>query len=442
MNELLRRTAHEIVNNSIMMMSETKMNQARNHRTETGSLGRRALLGGAAGLPLLARAGCARAQASGQPIRIGVLCDMSGPYSDDTGPGLVAAVRMGVQAAGERILGQPVTVVAADDQNKPDVGVAIARRWLDEEGVSAIVAASASSITLAVNALTQARKKIMLVCGSLSTDITGKNCAPTTFQFGLDTYAGPKSVVAPAIRNGLTTWFILNVDYAFGHSLKEETTRLIAGAGGKLLGSSSFPLGSPDFSSVLLQAQASGAKALALACGGADWSNLVKQAHEFGLGAKGQSLVALAAGINEIQAVGADVCQGMLASMPFYWDLDAGSRAFDAKFRPMHEGIYPNWQQSDGYSSVLHYLKAVQAAGTADGAAVAEVMHKTPVDDLLLKSAQIRTDGQVMRPLYLLRVKPESTRGKGDIFDLVSTISPEDGWRPTAESACPLLRKA
>jgi branched-chain amino acid transport system substrate-binding protein len=425
-----------------MKMDETNMKQPKDNGPEIAALSRRALLGSTAGLPLLVRPGRARAQTSGQPVKIGVLCDMSGPYSDDTGSGLVAAVRMGVQAAGERILGQPVTVVAADDQNKPDVGVAIARRWLDDEGVSAIVEASASSITLAVGALMQARNKIMLVCGSLSTDITGKNCAPTTFQFGLDTYAGPKSVVGPAIQNGLTTWFILNVDYAFGHSLREETTRLIAAAGGKLLGNTSFPLGTADFSSVLLQAQTSGAKALALACGGTDWSNLVKQAHEFGLAANGQSLVALATGINEIQAVGADVCQGMLASMPFYWDQDAGSREFDAKFRPMHEGIYPNWQQSDGYSSVLHYLKAVQSAGTVDGTAVAEAMHKTPVNDLIIKEASIRADGQVMRPIYLLRVKPESARGRADIFDLVSTIRPGDGWRPTADSACSLLRKA
>jgi branched-chain amino acid transport system substrate-binding protein len=415
------------------------MKQTTRTRREPAGPTRRTVLGATVGLPLLARTG--QAQTNDQPIKIGVLCDMSGPYADDTGPGLVAAVRMGVAAAGERILGRSVTILTADDQNKPDVGVAIARRWLDEEGVSAIVEASASSITLAVGGLTQARNRIMLVCGSLSTDITGKNCAPTTFQFGLDTYAGPKSVVAPAIQNGLTTWFILNVDYAFGNSLRDEASRMIAAAGGNLLGTTSFPLGNADFSSVLLKAQASGAKAIALACGGTDWSNLVKQAHEFGLARQGQSLVALAAGINEIQAVGADVCQGMLASMPFFWELDAGSRAFDAKFRPLHDGIYPNWQQSDGYSSVLHYLKAVQSAGTLDGTAVAEAMHKTPVNDLIIKDASIRADGQVMRPIYLVRVKPESARGRGDIFDLVSTIPPAEGWRSAAESACPLLRR-
>jgi branched-chain amino acid transport system substrate-binding protein len=408
---------------------------------QTGpTISRRALVAGAAALPFVRSH--ARAQTAAQPIKIGVLCDMSGPYADDTGPGLVAAVRIAVQAMGDSVLGRPVTVVFADDQNKPDVGAGIARRWLDDEGVGAIVEASASSITLATGELTHARNKIMLVAGSLSTDITGKNCSPTTFQFGFDTYAGPKSVVAPAIRNGLPTWFIMNVDYAFGTSLRQEATRMIDQAGGKLLGSVSFPLGSSDLSSALLQAQASGAKAVALACGGSDWSNLVKQAHEFGLAASGQSLIALSAGINEIMAVGGDQCQGMLASMPFYWDLDAGSREFAAKFRALRNGIYPNWQQSDGYSSTLHYLKAVKAAGTTDGLAVADMMHKLPVDDLIMKNTAIRADGQVMRPTYLFRVKPETARGRADIFTLVDTISPADSWRPAADSACPALRRA
>ena len=321
--------------------------------TQSPDLSRRTLLGSAAALPILAAVRRGRAQAASQPIKIGVLCDMSGPYADDTGPGLVAAVRIAVQEVGD-VLGRPVSVVFADDQNKPDIGAGIARRWLDDEGVGAIVEASASSITLATGELTKARNKIMLVAGSLSTDITGKNCSPTTFQFGFDTYAGPKSVVGPAIKNGMPTWYIMNVDYAFGTSLKQEASAMIAAAGGKLLGSVSFPLGSSDMSSVLLQAQASGAKAIALACGGSDWSNLVKQAHEFGLAASGQNLIALAAGINEIMAAGPDVCEGMLASMPFYWDLDAGSRDFAAKFRALRNGIYPNWQQSDGYSSTLH----------------------------------------------------------------------------------------
>ena len=406
----------------------------------TAGIGRRRLLA-ASVLSLSGLATRARAQAA-KPIKLGVLCDMSGMYADDTGPGLVAAVKIAVAEMGGSIDGRPIVVVGADDQNKPDVGVGIARRWLDEEGVDAIVAASASSITLAVSDLAQQRNKVLLVAGSLSADITGKQCSPTTFQFGLDTYAGPKSVVVPAIASGMKSWHILYVDYAFGQSLRTEAQRLIEGNGGTVLGSTSFPLNSADLSSALLAAQASGAQAIALACGGSDWSNLVKQAHEFGIVGSKQSLVTLTVGINEIMAVGADLCTGMLASMPFYWDLDDGTRAFNAKFRHMHDGIYPNWQQADGYDGALHYLKAVKAAGSTDGAKVAQAMRAMPVDDLIIKGAPIRADGQVMRPTYLMRVKPESRPGLADILERVATIPAADSWRPADQSACPALRRS
>ena len=408
----------------------------------TAGVGRRSLLGAAGALPLAGLgAGSARAQAPG-PIKIGVLCDMSGMYKDDTGPGLVAAVKIAVTEMGGSVNGQPVVVVGADDQNKPDVGVAVARRWMDEEGVGAIVTASASSITLAVSDLARQRNRVLLVAGSLSADITGKQCSPTTFQFGLDTFAGPKSVVEPAVKNGMTTWHILYVDYAFGQSLKNEAQRLIEASGAKVVGTTAFPLNSSDLSSALLAAQSSGAKAIALACGGSDWSNLVKQAHEFGMAGGKQSLVSLTAGINEIMAAGPENCIGMLASMPFYWDLDEGTRAFNAKFRPLHDGVYPNWQQADGYNGALHYLKAVKSAGTTDGARVADAMRATPVDDLIIKGAPIRADGQVLRPTYLMRVKTESRKGLADILEHVATLSPADSWRPADQSACPALKRA
>jgi branched-chain amino acid transport system substrate-binding protein len=402
-------------------------------------IGRRGLLAAASALPLT---GLARAQGTPQPIKIGVLCDMSGMYADDTGPGLVAGVKIAVAEMGGSIGGQPIVVLTADDQNKPDVGVAAARRWLDEEGVGAIVTASASSITLAVSDLARQRGRVLLVAGSLSADITGKQCSPTTFQFGLDTFAGAKSVVEPAIKDGMDSWYILYVDYAFGLSLKADAQRLIENGGGKLLGSTAFPLGSADLSSPLLAAQASGAKAIALACGGSDWANLVKQAHEFGVAGHGQKLVTLTAGINEIMAVGPQLCTGMLASMPFYWDLNEGTRAFNAKFRPLHDGIYPNWQQADGYDSALHYLKAVKATGSTDGVKVADAMHATPVNDLIIKDATIRADGQVMRPTYLMRVKVPSRPGLADILEPVATIPPADSWRPASQSACKLLNRS
>lgn len=401
------------------------------------SLPRRAVLGGALAAPFVAGA-----RAQGAPIKIGVLCDMSGIYADDTGPGLVAGVNVAVAELGGKINGRPIQVLAADDKNKPDVGTDIAAQWLDKDGVSAIVCASASSITLAVANLCKQRNKPLLICGSLSADLTGKQCTPMSFQFSLDTYAGPKSVIAPTIADGGKSWFIINVDYAFGLSLRDEGKKFIEDNGGKLLGTTGFPLGSTDFASPLLQARASGAQAIALACGGADWSNLCKQASEFGITKGGQRLVTLTGGINEIQAVGGDLCAGMIASMPFYWDLDDNSRAFSAKFRPLHGGRFPNWQQANGYSSVMHWAKSVAAVGTDDGAKVAPHMRGAKVKDLLIDNADIRADGQVMRPTYLMKVKPETAPNRADIFSYVSTLSAAQTWRPAAESACPALKPA
>lgn len=404
------------------------------------TLRRRSLL--AAGLAAPALALGTRARAQSTPIKIGVLCDMSGIYADDTGPGLVAGVNVAVGELGGKIGNRPLQVLAADDKNKPDVGADVAAQWLDKEGVSAIVCASASSITLAVASLCKARNKALLICGSLSADLTGSQCSPMSFQFSLDTYAGPKSVIAPTIREGAKNWFIINVDYAFGNSLRDEGAKFIAANGGKLVGTTSFPLGTTDFASQLLAARASGAEAIALACGGSDWSNLCKQAHEFGITQGGQRLVTLTGGINEIQAVGGDLCAGMIASTPFYWDLDEGSRAFSAKFRALHGGRFPNWQQANGYSSVMHWAKAVAATGTEDGAKVAPAMRATPVKDALIDGAAIRADGQVMRPTYLVKVKPETAKGRADIFSHVATLSAEQSWRPAAESACPALKPA
>ncbi len=423
------------------------------------SAGRRALLTGAAALlPVLSAAallpvvGARRAFGQGSglnpagpspagPIKIGVLCDMSGPYADATGPGLSLGVQMAVEAFGGTVLGRPITVLTADDQNKPDVGAGIGRRWLDQDQVDTIVEGSASSIALAVAEMTRARNRVLLIAASTSTELTGRFCSPTSFQFGIDTYAGPKAVVSAAIKKGLKTWFILNVDYAFGHSLKLEATRFIEQGGGRLLGSTAFPLGTADVSSAVLEAQASGAQAIALACGGTDWTNVVKQSHEFGLVRTGQTLVTFLAGLHEVRSVGVATTAGMILAQSFYWDLDDGTRAFTAKFRPRHKGMPPNWQQASGYSATLHYLKAMQAAGTAEGLAVAQAMRAMPVDDFAVHAAPIRGDGQVMRPMYLAQVKPVTkTPMEDDVFDIVETLPAERIWRPSAESACALLR--
>jgi branched-chain amino acid transport system substrate-binding protein len=405
----------------------------------TNGVSRRGLLvAGSVLVPALA----ARAQtASAAPVKIGVLCDFSGVYADDTGPGLLLAVKLAVQDFGANVLGRPVSVIFADDQNKPDVGTGIARRWLDDEGVQAIVCGSASSITLAVADLVRDRNRILLISGSLSADLTGKACKPTSFQFGTDTYASTRAVVLPSLAAGLKSWFVINVDYAYGNSLKQETATFVAAAGGTFVGSIAFPLNSADLSSFLVQAQASGAKAVGLACGGSDWSNLVKQAHEFGLEKNGQTLVSLASGFNEVMAVGLDAAQGMMLSTPFYWDTTDGTRAFAKRFVVGHKGIAPNWQQACGYSATTHYLKALQAAGTTDGAEVAKTMRSIRVQDFTVDGAVIRADGQVMRPTYLAQVKsPNDSQSGNDLFRVVSSTPAEESWRPAAESACPRLR--
>ena len=404
-------------------------------------MSRRALL--AAGGALFPAAAARRvfAQQAVEPVKIGVLCDMSGVYADDTGPGLLLAVQMAVRDFGNTVLGRPVAVIAADDQNKPDVGMGIARKWLDDENVQAIVCGSASSITLAAADLVRERNRILLIAGSMSAALTGKSCKPTSFQFGFDTYASVRALANAAMTAGLTSWYIVNVDYAFGHALREDAEAFVTKAGGKFLGATSFPLNSSDLSSYLLKAQASGAKAVGLACGGSDWTNLVKQAHEFGIGRNGQTVISLASGFNEVASAGLESAQGMMLTTPFYWDSNDGTRAFARRFMAGHKGVAPNWQQASGYSAATHYLKAVQAAGTTRGEDTAKSMHRIPVKDFTVDGATIRADGQVMRPAYLARVKsPGESRNTNDIFRIVSSITPAETWRPAAESACPLLR--
>jgi branched-chain amino acid transport system substrate-binding protein len=402
---------------------------------------RRALLaaGGALFPALAVRRVCAQEVAA--PVKIGVLCDMSGVYADDTGPGLLLAVQLAAQDFGNKVMGRPVSVISADDQNKPDVGMGIARHWLDEENVQSIVCGSASSITMAAARLVHERNRILLIGGSLSEDLTGKSCQPSSFQFGIDTYASTRAVVTSAMAAGLTSWYIINVDYAFGHDLLQDATAFVAKAGGKFLGSTAFPLNTSDMSSYLLRAQASGAKAVGLACGGADWTNLVKQGHEFGITSNGQTLVALASGFPEVRAVGLESAQGMMLTTPFYWDANDGTRAFAKRFMAAHNGVAPDWQQASAYSATAHYLKAVQAAGTTEGAAVAKAMRAIKVQDFTVDGATIREDGQVMRPAYLVQVKsPKDSRNTNDVFRIVSSTAAADTWRSAAESACPLLR--
>lgn len=386
-------------------------------------------------------AGTATAQTSGTPVRIGVIGDFSGPYIDNIGMPFFSAAQLAAEQFGGTVLGRPIEVIYADDATKADVSLGIARRWLDNEDVSAIITGSTSAIALGLSSLTNEKNKVLVLAGSGNSDVTGKLCNNTTFQFGFDTYSLPKSAVVAAVKSGLDTWFIIGQDYAFGHQLEATARKYIGEAGGKVLGSVRHPLNNADFSSFLLQAQASGAKAIAIANGGADLTNLAKQAREFGIGSGNQVLVPLAAFYPQVKSLGPDVAQGMLFSSYFYWNYDDRTRAWSKKQMEKAAGKVPDVQQAASYSSVLHYLKAVEKAGTTDGGKVAEAMKSMRVNDDLLTDVEVRQDGQLMRPIYLAQAKaPADIQDPNDIMKIVQVVPAEAGMRTLEVGACPLVK--
>ncbi|WP_370302255.1 ABC transporter substrate-binding protein [Pseudooceanicola sp.] len=382
----------------------------------------------------------AAAEISGDVIRIGVMNDQSGPYADNCGPGAVVAARLAVEDAGGAINGKEIEIVVADDQNKPDIGAASALKWLDEEGVDAIVGCSASSIANAVHDMMKERKKPYMLAGTASSYFTNERCSPMTTQWVVDSYALPRATVNALLESGMDEWYFITVDYAFGKAWEADTTTFIEEGGGTVAGSVLHPLGSNDFSSYLLRAQASGAKAIALANAGADFANTMKQAAEFGIGSDGQLLVPLGMFINSAHGIGLDVLQDVRLTTAFYWDQNDETRAFTERYREAFNGRYPNGPQSGHYSSVAHYLKAVAATGSDDGEVVMAAMKDTPVNDFAMKDVSIRADGQVMRPLYAVRVKqPAESQGEYDYYEVTATVAPEDAWRPAAQSQCEML---
>jgi branched-chain amino acid transport system substrate-binding protein len=377
---------------------------------------------------------------SGDVVKIGIMNDQAGPYADNCGPGAVAAARLAVADFGGAVNGKKIELVIADDQNKPDVGVAVALRWLDNEGVDAIVGCSASSIALAVQDIMKTRKKPYMLAGTAGSFFTNDKCSPMTTQWMVDTYAQPKATVKALLAKGVDSWFFLTVDYAFGKVWQADTTNFIKAGGGTVVGSVLHPLNSPDLSSFLLTAQASGAKAIALANSGSDFANAVKQAREFGLTQK-QMLVPLGMMISQTHGIGLQDLQNMPLTTPFYWDMTADTRAFAKRFSEASGGQILNEAKAATYSAVTHYLKAVAAAGTDEGEAVMRRMKSTPIDDFEMKNVSIRADGQVMRPLYVARVKtPAESKYAFDYYEITGTIAAEDAWRPASESACDLLK--
>ncbi len=384
------------------------------------------------------------AQISDDVVRIGVLNDMSGPYADITGRSSLIAVQMAVEDFGGVVLGRRIEVLSADHQNKPDVGSAIARRWYDENGVDLVMGLGASSVALAVRAYAREKGKLDIATSSGSSDLTGPACSPTGFHWMHDTYALARTLATAAVRNGGNSWFFVTADYSFGHVLERDAARFVEAAGGNVIGRVRAPINSTDFSSFLLQAQASGARVIGLANGGNDTINTIKTAREFGMvGGRGnQSLASLLMMITDVHALGLEAAQGMLLTEGFYWDQNDDTRAFSARFLA-RRNVMPNMMNAADYSAALHFLKAVQAAGTDEPRAVAAAMRSLPINDATLKNGRIRIDGRVERDMFLFRVKtPAASRSAWDLYEQVATVPFAEAFRPLAEGGCPTANTA
>lgn len=392
-------------------------------------------------LALLLTLAAGAAQAQVQPVRIGILEDMTGPLSDGAGPGTVAAVRLAVQDFGGTVLGRPIEVVSADHSNKPDVAAAIARQWYDRDGVTMITGLANSAIAVAVQQIARERGRIDIVTASASSDLTGRQCSPTGLHWVYDTYSVAAGVARGMAASGRDTWFFVTADYSFGTVLERDTRAVVERSGGRTLGSVRFPIGTTDFSSYLLQAQSSGAKVIAFASAGNDTVNAIKQSHEFGLTSGGQSIVGLLVFQSDLDALGLEEAQGLRYTSAFYWDADDASRAWTKRFLATQPRA-PTMLQAGAYGAALHYLKAVAAAGTLDAKAVMEQMRATPINDLMTRQGTIRADGRVVRPMYLMEVKrPGQSTSRFDSSRIVSEIPAADAVRPLAESECPLVSR-
>jgi branched-chain amino acid transport system substrate-binding protein len=384
-------------------------------------------------------AGSAAAQGvSDGVVKIGVLNDQSGIYVDMAGPGSVIAAQLAVEDFGGKVLGAPIEIVGGDHQNKPDIGTAIVNRWIDQEKVDVIADIPTSSVLLAVQEIGRAKNKIILASTGGSSDFTGKFCSPVGFHWTYDTYALAVGTGTPLAKDG--PWFFLTADYAFGAALERDTAAAVVKAGGVVSGAIKHPQGANDFSSYLLQAQAAGAKLIGLASSGPDQVNAIKQAQEFGLNQAGIKLAGLYLHITDIHALGLQAAQGLLLTQAFYWDLNEETRAWSKRFFARHKAM-PTMGQAGTYSAVLHYLKAVEAAGTDEAGAVAAKIKELPVNDFFAKNGKVREDGRMVHDLYVLEAKkPSESREPWDYLKLVRTIPGDEAFRPLKDGGCPLIK--
>lgn len=379
---------------------------------------------------------------SGGPLRIGVLTDMSGVFSDISGPGAVTAVKMAVEDFGGKVLGRPIEVLAADHQNKADVAAGIAREWFDRQGVDMAADLMNSAAALAVMELARERNRIAIVNGASTSAITNEKCTPNSVHYTWDTYALAKGTTQAVVKRGGDTWFLLVADYAYGHQLAHDATGFITAAGGHVVGEVRHPINTTDFSSFLLQAQGSGARIIGLANGGSDTINAIKTAAEFGIGKSGrQQLAGLAINLNDTRALGLEAAQGLLLTEAFYWDRDDQTRAWSKRFFQRF-GKMPTSTQAGDYSSTMHYLQAVEAVGTDAAPAVMAKMREMPIHDFFARNGKIRIDGRMVHDMYLAQVKkPSESHYDWDYYKILATIPGDEAFRPLSESACPLVKR-
>ena len=376
-----------------------------------------------------------------EPLRIGILTDMSGVFSDISGPGAVLAIKMAVEDFGGSVLGRKIQVLSADHQNKADIAVDLARQWIDTQHVAMLGDLMNSSAAIAIVALAKDKKRIAIVNGASSSSITDQHCTPYSIHYTWDTYALAHGTAGQIVRQGGDSWFFITVDYAFGQQLEHDAEEVVTSMGAKVLGNVRHPLNSPDLSSFLLQGQNSGAKVIALANAGSDLVNAIKAASEFGIATSGkQKLVSLGIGLNETRAIGLEAAQGLYLTEAWYWAYNEETRAFAKRFFDRF-GKMPTSTQAGDYSSTMHYLKAVAAAGTDDADTVMRKMREIPVNDFFAKNGHIREDGLMVHDLYLAQVKqPSESKDSWDVYEILSVIPGDEAFLPLAKSACPMLK--
>lgn len=374
-------------------------------------------------------------------VKIGVLSDMSGVYKSLEGPGAVIAARMAINDFGGKVLGKKIELVSADHQNKPDVASSIARKWIDQDHVDMITGLDNSAVGLAVQGLAAEKHTITMNVGSGSTALTEGQCTKYGIHYAYDTHALPVGTATAIVKNGGKSWFFITADYAFGHSLRDNTSKVVKSLGGSVVGDVQVPLGTSDFSSYLLQASSSGADVIGLANAGGDTVNSIKQAHEFGIVQRGQKLAGMLVFLTDVKALGLKTAQGLEFTTAFYWNRNDESRQWSKRFMKKHHAM-PTMLQAGVYSAITHYLQAVKATGTDNADAVRAQLGKMTLNDFFVKNGKIEKNGLMSHDMYLVKVKkPEASKSPWDLLDVVSTIPANKAYIPVSESACPLVKQ-